>query len=52
MKTALLSVWKENDIRVARYPLVFGVLFVIFVSVLGLWQDQGNVVSGFLSRPR
>ena len=53
MKTALLSVWKENETRVARYPLVFGVLFVIVASVLGLLQDNhGDAISGFLSGPR
>jgi hypothetical protein len=53
MKTALISVWKENETRVARYPLVLGVLFVIVASVLGVLQDgQGDVISGLLSGRR
>lgn len=53
MKAALLSMWQENETRVARYPLVFGVLFVIVASVLGFFQDsRGEVVAGFLSGPR
>jgi hypothetical protein len=53
MKAALLSVWQENETRVARYPLMFGVLFVIVASVLGLLQDnRGDAITGFLSGPR
>lgn len=53
MKAALLSMWKENETRVARHPLLFGVLFVIVASVLGLLQDnKSNAISGFLSGPR
>ena len=53
MKAALLSMWQENETRVARYPLVFGVLFVIVASVLGLVQDnRGDAIAGFLSGPR
>lgn len=53
MKAALLSMWQENETRVARYPLVFGVLFVIVASVLGLVQDnRGGAIAGFLSGPR
>ncbi len=53
MKAALLSMWQENETRVARYPLVFGVLFVIVASVLGVLHDsQGDAITGFLGRPR
>jgi hypothetical protein len=53
MKAALLSMWKENETRVARYPLVFGVLFVIVASALGLLRDNhGDAISGFLSGRR
>jgi hypothetical protein len=53
MKTALVSVWKENETRVARYPLIFGVVFVIVASFLGLLHDNyGDAISGFLSGPR
>jgi hypothetical protein len=53
MKAALLSIWQENETRVARYPLVFGVLFVVLASVLGLLQDsKADVISGFLSGSR
>ncbi|MGE5204812.1 MAG: hypothetical protein ACM3PW_04295 [Chlamydiota bacterium] len=53
MKAALLNVWKENETRVARYPLIFGVLFVIVASVLGLLQDKhGDTISGLFSGPR
>ncbi len=53
MKAALLNMWQENETRVARYPLVLGVLFVIVASVLGILQDsRGDAISGFLSGPR
>jgi hypothetical protein len=53
MRAALLSVWQENETRVARCPLVLGVLFVIVASVLGLLQDnRGDAIAGFFSRPR
>lgn len=52
MKAALLSMWQENETRVARYPLVFGVLFVVVASVLGLLRDSGDAIAGFLSGPR
>ncbi|HET7751362.1 MAG TPA: hypothetical protein VFK81_18375 [Terriglobales bacterium] len=53
MKAALLSMWQENETRVARYPLLCGVLFVVVASVLGLLQDnRGDAIAGFLSRPR
>ncbi|HTM39486.1 MAG TPA: hypothetical protein VL177_01165 [Terriglobales bacterium] len=53
MKAALLSMWQENETRVARYPLVFGVLFVIVASALGLLRDnRGDAIAGFLSGPR
>jgi hypothetical protein len=48
MKTALLSVWKENSIR-TRYPLVAGVLFVLVLSVLAAWRENGSIYA-FLSR--
>ncbi len=45
--------WRENETRVARYPLVFGVLFIVLASVLGLLQDSNaDVISGFLTGPR
>ncbi|HKW26468.1 MAG TPA: hypothetical protein VJN48_11835 [Terriglobales bacterium] len=53
MKAALLSMWQENETRVARYPLLFGVVFVIIASVMGLLQEnRGGAVAGFLSGPR
>jgi hypothetical protein len=53
MKAALLSMWQENETRVARYPLVFGVLFVIVASALGLLRDnRGGAFAGFLAGPR
>ncbi len=53
MKAALLNMWQENETRVARYPLLFGVLFVVVASVLGLLQDsRGGSIAGFLARPR
>ena len=53
MKAALLSMWQENETRVARYPLLFGVVFVIIASVMGLLQDnRGGAVAGFLSGSR
>jgi hypothetical protein len=53
MRATLLNLWQENETRVIRYPLVFGVLFVVVASVLGLLQDPGgDAISGFLSAPR
>ncbi len=53
MKATFLSMWRENDTRVARYPLVFGVVFIVLASVLGLLQDsKGDAFSGFLTGPR
>lgn len=48
MKTALLSVWRENHTR-ARYPLAAGVVFVIALAVLGALQGNGTgLISGSL----
>ena len=53
MKATFLSMWRENETRVARYPLVFAVLFIVLASVLGLLRDSNaDAISGFLTGPR
>ncbi len=53
MKAALRSMWKENEFRLARYPLLFGAVLVVLASVLGFLPDsKGDAVSGFLSGSR
>lgn len=52
MKTALLSVWRENNTR-AGYPLAAGVLFVVMMVVMGALHDSGTgFIPRFLAHPR
>lgn len=53
MKAALRSMWRENETRMVRYPLVFAVVFIVLSSVLGLLQDgNADAIPGFLTGPR
>jgi hypothetical protein len=40
VKDALRLLWQENETRVARYPLLLGVVFVILASVLGVFPEE------------
>jgi len=52
MKATLLSMWRESETRVARSPLMLGVLLVVLASVFGLLQDNGmDAINGLLSSP-
>ena len=50
---ALRSVWKENEFRLVRYPLLFGAVLVVLASLLGFLPDNaGNGIRGLVSTPR
>src|SRR5579864_3655596 len=53
MKAALRSVWKENQFRLTRYPLLFGAVLVVLASLLGFLPDsKGEAITGLLSGSR